>query len=58
MLERFSSGSTAVGMKQSVSRIKVIVLSRNLAQYPLHVIITLEPVEKLKYLGVWFTSDG
>ena len=52
MLNLFNSERTANGMKLSVSKTKVIVLSRN----PAHCIlyesgVLLQQVQKLKYLG-------
>jgi len=46
-------------MKPSVSKTQVMVLSRNPGQCTLRVGgVPLERVEKFKYLGVWFSSDG
>ena len=58
-LERFAALCAEAGMVISVSKSEAMVLSRKPAQCALHVSgATLKQVEKFKYLGVWFTSEG
>ena len=57
-LQRADAHNTA-GMKISTAKTEVLHLSRNLDQCVLQVNgTTLKQVEKFKYLGVAFTSDG
>ena len=58
-MNRFADARDTVGMKISAAKTEVLHLSRNLDQCSLQVNEpTLKQVEKFKYLGVAFTSDG
>ena len=55
----FADACNTAGMKISTAKTEVLHLSRNPAQCVLQVNrATLKQVEKFKYLGVAFTSDG
>ena len=57
-LDRFSAACDQAGMKNSTKMTEVLCLTRNPSQCTLQVSgITLQQVEKLKYLGVVFTSN-
>ena len=58
-LKRFAAECCKAGMRVSVAKTETLVLSRKPSQCTLHVSGTsLRQVEKFKYLGVVFTSDG
>ncbi len=58
-LSRFASECEASSMKVNVTKTETIVISRKPTQCTLHVSgVSLAQVEKFKYLGVEFTSDG
>ena len=58
-LNSFADACNTAGMKISTTKTEVLHLSRNPDQYVLQVNgATLKQVEKFKYLGVAFTSDG
>jgi len=58
-LDRFSAACDRAGMKISTKNTEVFYLSRNPRQCTLQVRSnTLQQMEKFKYLGVVFTSDG
>ena len=58
-LNSFADACNTAGMKISTAKTEVLHLSRNPDQCVLQVNgATLKQVEKLKYLGVAFTSDG
>ena len=58
-LNSFADACNTAGMKISTAKTEVLHLSRNPDQCVLQVNgATLEQVEKFKYLGVAFTSDG
>ena len=58
-LDRFATVCAEAGMKISVSKTEVVVLSKDAAQCTVHVSgVPLKQSEKFKYLGVVFTSDG
>lgn len=58
-LERFVAVCDDAGMKVNVNKSEVMVISRTPIQCTLHVSgVPLKQVEKFKYLGVLFTSDG
>ena len=59
VLNSFADACNTAGMKISTAKTEVLHLSRNLDQCVLQVNeATLKQVEKFKYLGVAFTSDG
>ena len=58
-LNSFADTCNTAGMKISTAKTEILHLLRNLDQCVLHVNgVTLKQVEKFKYLGVAFTSDG
>ena len=58
-LDRFVAVCANAGMKVNVDKSEVMVVSRTPVQCTLHVSgVPLKQVEKFKYLGVFFTSDG
>ena len=58
-LNSFADACNTAGMKISTAKTEVLHLSRNPGQCVLRVNgATLKQVEKFKYLGVAFTSDG
>ena len=58
-LNSFADACDTAGIKISTAKTEVLHLSRNPGQCVLQVNgATLKQVEKLKYLGVAFTSDG
>lgn len=58
-LERFSLECEAASMRINVAKTETLVISRNPVQCTLHVSgVSLQQVEKFKYLGVLFSSDG
>ena len=58
-LNSFADACNTAGMKISTAKTEVLHLSRNLDQCVLQVNgATLKQIEKFKYLGVAFTSDG
>ena len=58
-LNSFADACNTAGMKISTAKTEVLHLSRNPDQCVLQVNgVTLKQVEKFKYLGVAFTSDG
>ena len=58
-LNSFADACNTAGMKISTAKTEVLHLSRNPDQCVLQVNgATLKQVEKFKYLGVAFTSDG
>ena len=58
-LNGFGAACGITGMKFSTSKTEVLHLSRNFVQCSLQVgRVSLKQVEKFKYLGVAFTSDG
>ena len=58
-LNSFADASNTAGMKISTAKTEVLHLSRHPDQCVLQVNgATLKQVEKFKYLGVAFTSDG
>ena len=58
-LNSFADACNTAGMKISTAKTEVLHLSRNLDQFVLQVNgATLKQVEKFRYLGVTFTSDG
>ena len=58
-LNSFADACNTAGMKISTTKTEVLYFSRNPDQCVLQVnIATLKQVEKFKYLGVAFTSDG
>ena len=58
-LDRFVAVCAEAGMKVNVDKSEVMVISRTPVQCTLHVSgVPLKQVEKFKYLGVLFTSDG
>jgi len=58
-LNDFAAVCDNAGMKISSTKTEVLHLSRNPDQYSLQVSgASLKQVEKFKYLGVVFTSDG
>ena len=58
-LNSFADACNTAGMKISTAQTEVLHLSRNPDQCVLQVNgVTLKQVEKFKYLGVAFTSDG
>ncbi|CAM1314045.1 Uncharacterised protein r2_g2460 [Pycnogonum litorale] len=58
-LDRFDAECRDAGMKISVAKTETLLLSRRPGQCTLHVSgVPLKRVEKFKYLGVVFTSDG
>jgi exonuclease III len=58
-LEKFAAACVEAGMKISVAKSEALVLSRTPTQCTLHVSgVPLRQVEKFKYLGVFFSSDG
>ena len=58
-LNSFADACNTAGMKISTAKTEILHLSRNPDQCVLHVNgATLKQVEKFKYLGVAFTSDG
>ena len=55
----FASACDSAGIKISTSKTVILHFSRNPVKYSLQVGgITLKQVDKLKYLGVAWTSDG
>ena len=58
-LNRFSAAGNRAGMKIRTKKTEVLLLSRNPRKCTLQVCgNTLQQVEKFKYVGVAFTSDG
>ena len=58
-LDRFAAMCEVAGMRISVAKTEALLLSRQPAQCILHVSgVPLKQVEKFKYLGVAFASDG
>jgi len=58
-LDQFSVACTEAGMKISTRQIEVLCFSRNLGWCMLNVTSsTLHQVDKFKYTGMIFTSDG
>src|SRR5699024_2132853 len=58
-LDRFAAESELAGMKVSTKKTEVMVISRLAVDCTLHVSgVQLQQVEKSKYLGSWFASDG
>ena len=58
-LDRFAAESELAGMKVSTKKTEVMVISRLAVDCTLHVSgVQLQQVEKFKYLGSWFASDG
>ena len=58
-LDSFAAACEIAGMKISTTKTEVLHLSRKPDQCSLHVDgVSLKQVEKFKYLGVAFTSDG
>ena len=58
-LHSFADACQSAGMKISTAKTKILYLSINPDQYACQVNgATLKQVEKFKYLGVEFTSDG
>ena len=58
-LDRFSDTYSVAGMKISTTKTETMCLSRQSKQRSLQIDgVPLKQSEKLKYLGVSFTSDG
>ena len=58
-LDRFSDACLDAGMKISMAKTEIMCLSRHPVQCSFQTNrVTLKHVEKFKYLGVTFSSDG
>jgi hypothetical protein len=58
-LDRFSLECEAASMRINTAKTETLVISRNTVECTLHVSgVQLQQVEKFKYLGVLFASDG
>jgi hypothetical protein len=58
-LESFEAATIEAGMRISVSKTEVLVLSRDASAAALHINgVPLKQVDRFKYLGVMFTDDG
>ena len=58
-LDRFSEACLNAGMKISTPKLEIMCLSKHLVQCCFQTNgVTFQKTEKLKYLGVTFSSDG